>query len=161
MILFVLVVNELEGASVFSLILFGLLVHFIAKVNVITFVQAYWKDILALAAVYVALGLGWSVAKWCFFVLDLREKYDQFLLDHKDTKFTAWDLMCAVGDLPPRAAKHKSEIVSWIAYWPISVLWTLLHDFFRKVFNRIYDLFAGVFQRISDSQFKGFEKPRD
>ena len=158
-LLFILVINECETAATASLFIFGLIVHFFTKLNVLQFFRENGTFILELAAIYIGAGLAWSVAKWYFFVRDKRAEYDAIVEEFKkgDKKDFKWQVERRVGEIPPRAVRHKREIVSWISYWPISVVWTLLDDFLKKLFHRIYDLFAGVFQRISNAQFKGVQ----
>jgi hypothetical protein len=163
-ILFLLVVNEMETAATISLFLFGGAVHFLTNINVITFFKTNWATLLQLAGIYVGVGLGWGVAKWYFFVRDIREQYVAYKAElvAKQTKDLKYCLDNRFGhDIPPRASRHKGEIVSWISYWPISVVWTLLDDFLKKLFHRVYDLFAGVFQRISNAQFKDITIERE
>ncbi len=50
----------------------------------------------------------------------------------------------------PKAVYNKARITAWIAYFPISMMWTLLHDAVRKLFNRIYKSISGSFQAMSD-----------
>lgn len=55
----------------------------------------------------------------------------------------------------PLASKHKSSITQWIAFWPVSLTWTLINDPVRKVANYIFNKIKGTFQRISDAMFAG------
>jgi len=157
LLLFILVVTENETAATISLFIFGLLVHFFTKVNVITFIRENAGYIAELGAIYIGVGLAWSLAKWFFFVRDIREQYLAFLEEKKAGKKANWFHT----DVPPKASRHKGEIISWIGYWPISIVWTLFDDFLTKVFRHVYDLFAGTFQRISNAQFKGIPVERD
>lgn len=54
-----------------------------------------------------------------------------------------------------RASEFKESIINWIAWWPFSMFWVLVDDFFRWCGRQIYNLVAGSFQRMSESQFKG------
>ena len=53
-------------------------------------------------------------------------------------------------NISPKAANNKARITGWIAYFPISMMWTVLHDAVRKLFNRIYKAISGSFQTMSD-----------
>jgi hypothetical protein len=57
--------------------------------------------------------------------------------------------------IKPIAAKHKSKITQWIAFWPISGLWTLINDPIRKLVNVIFSRIKNTFQRLSNHIFKG------
>ena len=166
-ILFLLVVNEQEIWATLSLFVFGLAVHFLTDVNVIHFFKANWLFLGQMAAVYLAAGLGWGIAKWFFYVRGKREAYLEILAEYKkksphdQQRDFKYEVERRFGEIPPRAARHKGEITSWIGYWPISVIWTFCDDFLTKVFKQVYELFAGVFQRISNSQFKDIPLERD
>lgn len=57
--------------------------------------------------------------------------------------------------IKPMAARHKSSITQWIAFWPISFAWTMINDPVRKIANYIFSRIKGTFQRMSDSMFAG------
>jgi hypothetical protein len=50
----------------------------------------------------------------------------------------------------PYAKNHKSVIMTWIAYWPFSVTWSLVDDFVRRVVKAIYNSLSGAYQGLSD-----------
>lgn len=193
-LLFILVINEHETAATISIFIFAMLVHFFTNINVIVFLKTHWHVGLELSVIYAAIGVGWSLAKWYFYVRDKKTQYialveklkkdeienqrrheeqEQFLKQRsleRGQKYTPSEahkldfpreIENRLGEIPPLARRHKGEIVSWISYWPISVVWTLLDDFMKKLFNEIYNLFAGVFQRISNSQFKDIQPNGD
>lgn len=53
-------------------------------------------------------------------------------------------------NLPLRVADNKQRIITWMAYWPLSLLWALIDDFVRKVFENIYTTLKKGLQSISD-----------
>jgi hypothetical protein len=57
--------------------------------------------------------------------------------------------------IKPSAVRHKSSITQWIAFWPISFVWTMINDPVRKVVNWIFSRIKGTFQRMSDAMFAG------
>lgn len=54
----------------------------------------------------------------------------------------------------PQARKHKSRIITWMCYWPFSMVWTLLNDPIKALFKKIYSYLSTALQRISDRAFK-------
>lgn len=54
----------------------------------------------------------------------------------------------------PKASDNKAKITAWIAYFPISILWTLLHDAVKRLFNKIYTMISKSFQTLSDTLTK-------
>jgi len=57
--------------------------------------------------------------------------------------------------IKPMASKHKTSITEWIAFWPISFVWTMINDPVRKIVNYIFSRIKNLFQRMSDSMFAG------
>ena len=55
----------------------------------------------------------------------------------------------------PQASDYKPEIITWMAFWPVSLLWTILDDFVKELFENIYQATAAWMQRIADREFKG------
>lgn len=54
----------------------------------------------------------------------------------------------------PLASDHVTQITNWILWWPFSMFWTLVDDFFVWAGQQLYNLVAGHFQRMSDKEFK-------
>ena len=66
-----------------------------------------------------------------------------------------------VRQLTVNANEKKPVIVSWIAYWPMSIAATLLNDPIRRLMSFIYDRISGLFQRMSTSSVKNLGKGMD
>jgi hypothetical protein len=58
----------------------------------------------------------------------------------------------------PTPDQYKSRIISWIAYWPPSLCWTLLNDPIRHIGRMIYEGVAGWLKKISDEVWKNEDK---
>lgn len=54
----------------------------------------------------------------------------------------------------PKAAEHKAQIVAWIAYFPVSMLWTLINNPVRRFILWVYEAVSGIFQQLSERAFK-------
>lgn len=79
----------------------------------------------------------------------------EYLEDNISSVYSHWfDSKTTIQDvalkLAPQASDNKARITGWIAYFPISMMWTLLHDAVRKLFNRIYKAISGSFQTMSN-----------
>lgn len=48
----------------------------------------------------------------------------------------------------PKASEMKAAIISWIAYWPISILIYVLADLLSDLLQSIYEYFSGVYERM-------------
>ena len=58
--------------------------------------------------------------------------------------------------LPPKVGEHRTMILGWMALWPSSVIWTLLHDPVKWVFEEIYAALGGLMQKMANHVFKDF-----
>ena len=58
-----------------------------------------------------------------------------------------------VQSITPQASKHKKDIIMWMAYWPLSVIWFICSDFLTTLAEEIYRRIAGSFQKMSDNKF--------
>lgn len=54
----------------------------------------------------------------------------------------------------PDPANHKLLIYSWIAYWPISGIWSIINDPIRHFCVHIYNSIAGLLYKIADNAWK-------
>jgi hypothetical protein len=52
--------------------------------------------------------------------------------------------------LKPDWYSNKWKIITWSCYWPMSIVWTVLNEPWRY----IYEMLSGVYQRIADSIYK-------
>ena len=52
--------------------------------------------------------------------------------------------------IKPLSSEKKSVIISWITYWPVSMISTLLNNPFRKLFEFIYNNLSGFYDRITN-----------
>jgi hypothetical protein len=57
----------------------------------------------------------------------------------------------------PQATNFKSKIVTWILWWPTSVVWTVLNDPLVRLANWMYRRFQGVYRIIAKRAFSKFE----
>jgi len=123
------------------------------------------------AAGYVALGVGWSFAKWMLLLQEKAKLYEQqksrFQSDYEKWKdkpgaslsFAAY--VKKYEDFPPSASQHKHSLKYWAFFWPVSVLKFMLYDFFRKFWDFVYGIFSGLYQRVSDFWFSKFPELKD
>lgn len=96
-------------------------------------------------AKYGDIGSNWI--KWIDFLNSHSEKltksYGSFKVEHEPSDI--------IKKITINANDKKSVIVSWIAYWPMSIGATLLNDPVRRLMSYIYDRISGLFQRMSDN----------
>jgi len=184
----ILLENELEGwaTTLFSLATALVLWHF--KSDIFGFVVSSPYQTIGFILSYITIGIIWSFIKWRSYVKNVFDKLkrikDKFIAEYKEItesnksmfisrvsdgnfrdsngyKISIYSndtLETIVEKIAPQAVYKKSIITSWIAYWPISLLATLLNDPFRKFFEGIYDAISGYYEKITISHKKDLLK---
>ncbi len=176
-LLFVFIENENGIGAWVSLAIFAACLQWMGNTDIIGFVVQNPLSLLAVLAAYFLIGGWWGVVKWWVFLRDQLEEYqeakEKFLRNHgidpsikelpQETKVrwkkwlsenTKWD-----GenhrrlDEAPRARSNKARIMRWMSFWPISMIWSFLDDFVKRVFKTIYQRIAGFLQRMADNMF--------
>jgi hypothetical protein len=72
--------------------------------------------------------------------------------DEYTESFTSCKTMEDVQDIvTPKASNKKTLLISWIGYWPISLLAMLLNNPLRRIFVGVYNLLSGIYDRLSGS----------
>ena len=54
---------------------------------------------------------------------------------------------------PPQISDHKADYIRWMSYWPFSFIYTITHDFVRRVARAVYNAVSKYLQMISDWVF--------
>jgi len=173
---------EREGVASTFFSLAIALVLYAHSAEILAFLSANVLNTVYFAVGYVILGLGWSFLRWNEKVKSvfrkLREKRDKFTsefgrLDFEENqkKFNEkinYDFKDGnnkvitienkdsfekvVTKITPKGIEHKALIVSWISYWPLSIIGTLLNNPFRRFFNMVYESVSGFYDEIAKRQ---------
>ena len=54
-----------------------------------------------------------------------------------------------------KVSHYKERVITWMIWWPSSVIWTLLDDLVKNIFNHIYNGIHSTLQGISNRIFSG------
>ena len=160
--------NDNGTWATISLLLFGAAVFFFGDWNPLPGMIADPLGIVMLVVYYFGGGAVWSVIKWYFHSLNIRDKYREVkarFFDHNgivgdkipQKLIQDWEHTVArnfMGSVPPKALENKGKIMMWMTHWPFSFVWTVLNDPIRRAFQAIYSRVAGLLQKISDMVFK-------
>lgn len=144
-----------------------------------------WQTAAGVVA-YLALGTGWSVIKWVATVArkartyrDLRadflRRYELSTLGQMpaDVAKEFADAMRRAGLVPrrarpapgdrwtPQVRDHRSLILMWMTYWPLSAVATALRDPIRRAFVAIYNRIGGWMQGLADRIYRDIEAERE
>jgi hypothetical protein len=157
-------------ATITMLSTFGALALF-GDVNLFKFVLQNPLQSLFFVGAYVLIGAVWSVVKWWFYVRKWKDEYDDkraYFLNSKgelngpvpENLRKSWAEECryytsSYNDSrplnePPTVRGHKSRITTWLAYWPPSMIWTLLNDPIKRLYRFVYTELQAVYQSIVD-----------
>jgi hypothetical protein len=116
--------------------------------NEISTIINYIKDnpflIIIGVFTYLIIGTFWSVAKWYFYLSDLREYFEEYRSAYSKRKVDV--------------KENKEKILNWMVYWPLSAIWTLLNDPIKKMFKKIFGRIDNLFQGMSDNMMSKFEQ---
>ena len=99
---------------------------------------------------YFFVGLTWSVGKWYFYTLAIRDKVrngewkDLRFSESKNTKGTNYRPRASY------ASENKERIMGWIAFWPLSVIDTLLGDWLYRVTQFLYHRLINVYNAVDN-----------
>lgn len=177
--LVLLFIGTKKNNSVFCLISIGvflLFLNFMAKVNLITFVTEKPLAVGLIALVYIFFGCFWAMFKWYLFCKNKINQYDEVferfldkckldpetkILNDEEKKLFNEYLLDNRYYLPsnlgikPRIRDNKNEAITWLAFWPISVIIYLLSDLvvdvFTNLYKNVYKNIEGTLQGIADS----------
>ena len=92
-------------------------------------------DIIIYVLAYFFIGTAWSFVKWYLFLVKLKESG----IKQKDYR-------CEV-------SYNKDKVISWMTYWPFSVIWTFFDHPVKKAWNFIYIKTAKVYDNIAKQVF--------
>lgn len=108
-------------------------------------IALYWHDIKALDlhfgqiigmfTLYIFIGSCWSLFRWKQHV---DKNVEEIIKEDLHERYST-------SRLSP--SYHKSEITSWIVYWPWSAFWQLSGNFF----NNLFALLVGFYTKITAS----------
>ena len=132
----------------------------LGSVDVLGWLKENLYTIAICALAYLPIGTAWAFFKWYMKLIDKRqelcEKKDAYMSRYKNSSDEEWnDIWTShVKSNMPKSEYHKSSITTWIGYWPVSMIWTLLDDFVTKLIRTIYNSISGVFNRMSENMFK-------
>jgi len=122
-----------------------------ADVNVFAWVWANLTNIVKFLLAYFFVGAIWSVAKWYFFLLKVREGIKAIVeRDGIGETTRPWDSY---------ASRNKGRILSWIGHWPLSMIGTLFGDVLTRIVKSVYNILSGLYDKIGDSVFAEFQGP--
>jgi len=141
-----------------ALIVFFCVLWFLGDFNVFAWIKNNPVSLIKGGISYIILGLVYSVAKYTFYLTEMKRKYDRklnkFLEEEGKTldKLTDNDKHRLGTSLEyihlPTFTDSTKSIIFWMMYWPWSGAWTILNNPVKWIFEELYDVLSGLFKRI-------------
>lgn len=183
-LLFAFIENENGIGATVSVFVFAALLQWFGNVDIISYVRANPMFIVSCLGAYFALGAVWGIIKWWIFCRDRLEDYEEarakFLKERGQpagTKvvpvelraewkeavensgkygygYSGYKVSTKISADPPQVREYKSQIMRWMTFWVISMIWSLINDFVKRVFRSIYLKLATFLQSISDKMWR-------
>lgn len=151
-----IVEHERSVIAFFSLTIFLGAFHLFGDLNLYSLITEHPGAFLGRMGIYIGVGVCWSIIKYFFRLRKFRSNYldakNEWLEDRQGRTEEDWfqavsDRAVFIKELPT-FSKSKRDIVFCAAYWPASIVGTLLCDFITDFYHMIVDMFGGVFKRI-------------
>ena len=149
-----LVHENSERWAVFWVAVLGCLAYWTSNVDPVT--------ALTYAALYIPIGVGWSMYRWRRFCKAEVERTNKNMIDLKNPKRTISDIDANLHNDSERnrlenklqASNNITELVSWIIVWPFSLLENVLGDVYDMIVTLVRKHLINVYTRISMSAMK-------
>jgi hypothetical protein len=120
-------------------------------------IRTHPTNLVVMALGYVVVGMVYSVGRWKLFLVDILGK----ARDGETWKQGSTIYVKYHGDnipIPPSVRSSKGRIIGWMAYWPWSGIWFLIHDPITRLYRVIYENLSAFLQGMSDRTFAEFNK---
>lgn len=148
--LFGFVEFERGGFALISIVVTSLLLHFLFGISVFSFIYEHPLALIMWAAGYIAVGVAYSLFRWDRLGAKWRRNYDDADSDYMKKGIWAEK---------PVAAHSKNRIITWMMFWPWSMLWWIISDFVKELFTVIYRKIAKWYDAIMARHTKGATEP--
>lgn len=132
----------LETRHLGWLSLCGMVIGGIIVFNLIHVKVAFWTVSLFVLA-YLLVGAAWSIVRWWIEIRRLTAK-----LTKEDSKDLS-DYLLISYKRQVSVENYKADIMSWIAYWPLSMFWTLVSDLVTNIYKHIYTSLKSIYAKIN------------
>lgn len=153
--------SEWGIASLVSIALFVVGIWWLADIPVWTWMKNNPGQLALYCIYYIVAGLVWSVFKYYFvlkrvqrFIKSCKKEWErnkgEFPVEIKDFKDYVASQKCTWNYKTDTDFERSTKrLVFWSAFWPTSMVWTVLNDPIRRLFKfLIYDVFIGIYRAM-------------
>ena len=111
-------------------------------------VFTHWQLLVVGVFAYGLAGGAWSVFRWFKYCRKYIETHPYSPRTYRSNASMETPEEFYSNQLKP--SDHKSRLISWIIYWPWSLVWNICGDFFTG----IYDMLANIYTKVSQTVIK-------
>jgi hypothetical protein len=155
--------------GIFSLLVVALAFQFFGNIPIFNWMFHYWDTTLLVIAGWLLFAAPWAILKWWLFVRDNSIRYDEILASYMKlypelpSSTANWTVEQKVDweeyfsrnsyqyddyeytkvEFCPRASDHRADIMTWMIFWPWSVIWTVVNDPVRRLARNLYIMILG------------------
>lgn len=170
------IAEEAGGWASFVTIIFFAALALFGSFNVVSYAYHHPVHLLIVVGIYLLGGVPWASAKLWIWAKNLRDELEDIKADWLQEKgYNAKTLTAAQveewskssdrrafavsigntdGELTPKIRNHKSKVISWMVYWPVSLFWTLCNDALKRLWNSVYHAVSQKLQSILNTVFR-------
>jgi hypothetical protein len=144
--------SERGDPTVATIVMLGtaVLLQCFGKINIFPWILSHPKELILYLFGYLVFGVGYSLVKWMSFIRkDARETKERFI---------EYDNLNPKNIHVPRVEDYSSRIIGWMIYWPCNLVWTLLDDPIRALFEWIFERTKGLYQHIANQAYASVTK---
>lgn len=146
-LLFLAVENDSLIFGILEVLAYFVFLEWIAGAGILVLLMSNPLAVIGWFLAYIGLGTVWSILKWWLYVQNKAKVHKKQVKDGGN--ICTWQV--------PSASKKKGKIVNWIILWPISLLWTLLDDFVKKIANKIVETLESIYNRITAFAYRDID----
>ena len=127
--------GDLLWASLISAVFFGFM---FSTADSVAHIDFSFASIIGSVLTYTVLGVIWAFFKWTRIIIQKAK----------------------AGQSKPDAGYYKSRIISWIAFFPLSILLWIVVDLISDFWNGVFEVIKGAFNGWSDKLYNKYV-PKD
>lgn len=172
-LLFMFLEYENGFGATASVLVFGALLQLCGDVNITGYIASHPYQVAMYVLGYFVVGALWGTAKWWLYVKDRLEEYEEVKTDwlrgkgetntrvipealkgewktYLQNSYQYRSLATA-----PVVKDNKARVLRWMTFWWVSMVWSLINDFVKRIFKAIYHRMVDTLQAISDRIYAG------
>jgi hypothetical protein len=146
--------------SIVSLILFFVLLWWLADIPIWTWIKNNPAQLAMYCLYYIMAGIGWSIGKYYFLLSKVRKNIKKLKAEWMENKAKFEDdkIITFEDYISNNSFQVKYDLnfdntamklTFWAMFWPTSFVWTILNEPVRRLFKfLIHDVFIGIYRKM-------------